>query len=335
MTFNNRGAEAAGRGDARKNEGRAKARAARPRKRPANHPNDQPLPATTYLAVGGVLLFVSVLLLLLYIYTAHLLTELGIELRVYYVLLLLLGLACAVLTFGGMRSRASYVGVKLPGRLKLMGPITAVMLFVMVGLYLTGSAQGVNVVVRLVGEDHKPVVGVGHITARVGQYTQTAPAGPGGEVEFKEIPRRYANMKAEIIVAVEGYETIEQTPATLSPVITVKLRRLAAEVAPAPASAGAFRLKTRVSGPRGEIIRRGAVADDKSSARRSLSEAIAINLTGAARGPRAASNTSENDNRSPAPCRSEISAALPARAESAFAPAAEGCTAETIRLRRC
>jgi hypothetical protein len=308
MTLNNRGAEAVGRGDAQRSDGRAKPRVARPRSKPKPHLYDQPLSAKAYLAAGGVLLFVSVALLLVYIYTAPLLREQGIEERVYSILLLTVWLLFVVATFGVMRSGASYEGTNLRGALKLEGPLVALLLFVLIGPQLTGSPDRISVVVHLLDENGRPVVGKGLVTLRYGQDSRTAQVGPAGESKFEDVDRKYANKQAEVIIAVEGYEMIGETTVTLAPVIHVMMKRL------------------------GEVDA-GRSMSDREWRSPGVTE---VKLAGARRSVCGTQEARTNSNPSSDIRGSEISEFGHATPPLPFAPTSVvGCTAEMIRLRRC
>lgn len=308
MTLDNRGTEAVGHVDAPRSDGRTQRRAASQPRKPATRRHDQPLSAKAYLAAGGVLLFVSVALLLVYIYAAPLLREYGIEERVYSFIHLTVWLLFAVATFGVMRSGASYEATNQRGAMKLEGPLVALLLFVLIGPHLTGSPDRISVVVHLLDEDGRPVVGKGLVILRYGQDARTAQVGPTGESKFEDVDRKYSNKQVEVIVAVEGYEMVGETTVTLAPVIHMTMKRLA-----------------------------GAAAGRGLSKREPRSPDVTeVKLAGARRNVRPAQEARANSDRSSDIRGEEISEVGRATPPLPFAPASpEGCTAEMIRLRRC
>src|ERR1039458_967624 len=87
-----------------------------------------------FIALGSFLL--GALLLFFMIWKAEELVALGLTGRVYYIVLLPLGLAAAAFLFGVVKSYATYRGRQLGGKLVLGGPIIAFLLVVILGFVL-------------------------------------------------------------------------------------------------------------------------------------------------------------------------------------------------------
>jgi hypothetical protein len=70
----------------------------------------QPLSPVIYAIISLTAFFIGIILLLLFIFKADYLISLGIGEKVFYILLLPLGLSAAAFLFGTMRSYATYKG---------------------------------------------------------------------------------------------------------------------------------------------------------------------------------------------------------------------------------
>src|ERR1039458_5754822 len=87
-----------------------------------------------FISLAGFL--VAAALVFLMVWKAETLVALGLTGRLYYVVLLPLGLAVAVCLFGVLQSHATYHGRQLGGKLVLGGPIVAFLLVVILGFVL-------------------------------------------------------------------------------------------------------------------------------------------------------------------------------------------------------
>jgi hypothetical protein len=160
----------------------------------------QPLGGWDYARVAAVLLLVAVCLLLL-LFVAR---ETGVALQLYYVLLVVLGLAAAPILFGVMRSVASYRGSALAGSLELGGPVVGAALVVIGGFVLAPPPELFSFTVRASDEQGQPIK-EGNIAIHLSQATVVAPLTSQGEANFKELSKKFRGISTRIIADVKGY----------------------------------------------------------------------------------------------------------------------------------
>lgn len=121
----------------------------------------QPLEPRTYLSVSAIGLAVSVGLLLFLVLGADRIVTAGLDHRVFYVLLVPLGMSAAAFAFGAMKSTASFQG-KSPQDVTLTGPAVFAAMVVLGGFFLVpeGGLRSVAVRVdRAAAEGGGPVSG--------------------------------------------------------------------------------------------------------------------------------------------------------------------------------
>lgn len=217
----------------------------------------QTLSQRSYAAVSGAGLFFTIVILWYYVSEAPQLVRDGIEDRVFYILLGPFALSLTTFVFGAMKSYANYKIKHLSGTLTIGGPAVFFALIVIGGFYLTTPADSFSVTVRLIDEGGKPVK-FGKVSLRLGQDTRSAQVTPNGEVDFKEIPRKYRHTEPDLAVEARGYRLLDPLSQKLSPVITLKLMKINGEVAD-KGPADTFAVTVRLFGPGGEAITRGVV----------------------------------------------------------------------------
>lgn len=108
----------------------------------------QPLEPRSYLAVSAVGLAVSVGLLLFLVFGADRIVSAGLDHRVFYVLLVPLGMSAAAFAFGAMKSTATFKG-KRPGDVTLTGPAVFAAMVVLGGFFLVPEGGLRSVAVRV------------------------------------------------------------------------------------------------------------------------------------------------------------------------------------------
>jgi hypothetical protein len=126
-----------------------------------------PRPLSTYAVIAGVGLLASMGLLYYYLHQVPEKTSEKASQQVFYIILVLFGIACSALVFGLMNTYATLNGKMLDAKLKMTGPGVGVMLIVLGGLYLpptpiektidlfgNGLDQGLRMIDGFVG--HRP-----------------------------------------------------------------------------------------------------------------------------------------------------------------------------------
>lgn len=114
----------------------------------SGEPPTQPLDPKVYLAVTGVGLLVAVGLLLFLVHGADRIVSAGLDHRVFYVLLVPLGMAAAAFAFGAMKSTATWRGGP-PRDVTLTGPAVFAALVVVGGFFLVPESGLRSLAVRV------------------------------------------------------------------------------------------------------------------------------------------------------------------------------------------
>lgn len=111
-------------------------------------PGSQPLEPRTYVAVSAAGLAVSVGLLFFLVFGADRIVAAGLDHRVFYVLLVPLGMSAAAFAFGAMKSTATFQG-KSPREVTLTGPAVFAAMVVLGGFFLVPEGGLRSVAVRV------------------------------------------------------------------------------------------------------------------------------------------------------------------------------------------
>jgi hypothetical protein len=149
-------------------------------------------------------------LLLLMLWDAQMLVGMGLTGYVWYVLLLLLGLAAAVTTFSLVKSYARYTGNVPGGTLELGGPVVVMVLVIALGFHLVPSpAQQFDVTIFLHGESGRQAVVLrnsGKLSLDLGADKRIEPVGSKGEVRFLGVPANMRGRDVALALDAEIYE---------------------------------------------------------------------------------------------------------------------------------
>jgi hypothetical protein len=164
----------------------------------------QPLSPNTYLAVSGVGLAVSIGLLLLLIFGSERILGAGLDHRVFYVLLIPLGLSAGAFAFGAMNSSGVFTqqGKREVG---LTGPAMFAALVVVGGFFLVpeGGLRTLAVRVdRTMEGGGGPVIGA-RVTVDWGIQRITQVTDAAGQAAFVGLPPRASGV--EVAVEADGY----------------------------------------------------------------------------------------------------------------------------------
>ncbi len=144
------------------------------------------------------------------LWNAERLVGLGLVGKVYYVVLIPLGLAVAAVLFGVLRSYAIYTGNHIGGTLDLGGPIVGFFLVVVLGFYLTKPpSEGFSVTVFVHGEagQHDLVLrNSGDVWITLDGDLRQEKIGEKGQAEFKNLPASFRGQAVAISVKADGFE---------------------------------------------------------------------------------------------------------------------------------
>jgi hypothetical protein len=165
-----------------------------------------------YARISFVAFLCCFVVLLLLIVDADKLTGLGLTEHVYYLVVVLMGLAAAGFLFGVLPSSASYEGTLLGGALKLSGSIVGAALVVVgahffvpktftfpLTVYVHGAGGPQDIVLR----------SSGHVILRLGPDTRVEPIGENGQAYFRAVPANFRGQEVPAWVESETYESVD------------------------------------------------------------------------------------------------------------------------------
>ncbi len=167
----------------------------------------KPVPVTTYLLISAVSLIAAAGIGYYYL---HYMKQVGSEKmddRVFYLVLVLFGMAASALIFGIMNSYASLKGIQSNVTYKFTGPVVGVILTVFGGFMLPKGSSDQFLSIRVYDQDKNPVTR-GKVTLSFPHYQREASVNEKGMVMFPEIP--YDQLRNRIIINVvsDGYASI-------------------------------------------------------------------------------------------------------------------------------
>lgn len=172
-------------------------------------PSQKPVATATYLIISVVSLLAA---FAIGYYYFHYMKQGGNEKmddRIFYLVLVLFGMAASALIFGIMNSYASLKGIKADVTYKFTGPVVGVILTVIGGFMLPKGSTDQFLSIRFFDEDKHPVTR-GNVTVSFPHYQREGSINEKGMAIFPEIP--YDQLRNSIIINVvsDGY-----TPITL------------------------------------------------------------------------------------------------------------------------
>ena len=149
-----------------------------------------------YALMTLVGLLIATGLLFLFIFKGNELVALGFSEKVFYVLLIPLGLASGAFLFGAMRSRAVYKGKILSGALELGGPAVLSVLAVIGGFLLVPNTSPFDLTVYVHGSGGKydlVLKNEGKVMIDLGDDRRVEGINEKGKAHFPEIPVKFWN----------------------------------------------------------------------------------------------------------------------------------------------
>lgn len=157
----------------------------------------------------------GLLLLWLLVGKAELLVRLGLEGRLFYLVLLPLALAVAGFLFGVLRSYAHYKGKVLGGALELGGPVVVFCLVVLGGFLLVPPQAPFDLTVFVHGEggvQDLPLRNQGFVVLDLGPDRRREPVGDRGQAHFSGIPATFRGQAVPVWLDAEGFTTPDPDP---------------------------------------------------------------------------------------------------------------------------
>lgn len=164
-----------------------------------------------YAVVATIILAALLFLVFQMLWNAEYLVRLGLESKVYYLALGLLGLLAAVVLFGILHSYATYSGKILNGTLKLGGPVVIFLLVPILGFKLVPNPVSFSVAIFVHQADApaQPFL-KGKVLLHLGGDPRTAVVSDKGEAYFIGIPPAFRDQRVAVqLLDAVGYETAQ------------------------------------------------------------------------------------------------------------------------------
>jgi hypothetical protein len=168
------------------------------------------IPRYALISLGAFLCCLLVLLLL--IANADKLTALGLTEHVYYLVLVLMGLAAAAFLFGVLPSSAAYEGTVLGGTLKLSGAVVGAALVVFGFYFLVPKTFTFPLTVYVHGQGGPQDIVLrnsGRVVLELGPEPSAQPIGENGQAYFPAVPANFRGQEVPAWVESEAYESVD------------------------------------------------------------------------------------------------------------------------------
>lgn len=182
-------------------------------------PTQKPVSTITYVLISVVSLIVAIAIGYYYF---HYMKQGGTEKmddRIFYLVLVLFGIAASALIFGIMNSYATLKGIQANVTYKFTGPVVGVILTVLGGFLIPKGSNDQFLSIRIFNEDKDPVTR-GKVTLSFPHYQREADVNEKGLVIFPDIP--YDQLRNNIIINIEsdGYtnRTLDTLLADFNPI---------------------------------------------------------------------------------------------------------------------
>jgi tetratricopeptide (TPR) repeat protein len=159
----------------------------------------------SWLITSFVGLFMSILLMLVFIRKASTITAYNLAAKYYYLLLIPASLSSAAFLFGAMKSYAVFIGTVLRGELELAGPVVIFVGMMYFGLKYGRNEETVDFTVLLFSHTRDLKSIQGEISMDVGHERKTEVITNKSSVDFKNIPGRYRTKNVILEIQAEGW----------------------------------------------------------------------------------------------------------------------------------
>ncbi|MEO6135672.1 MAG: hypothetical protein ABIP35_10995 [Ginsengibacter sp.] len=174
----------------------------------ANRPQPQKSPGTaTYLIISVVSLIGAVVIGFYYFKYMRQSGNEKMDDRIFYLVLVLFGIAASALVFGIMNSYASLKGIQSNVTYKFTGPIVGVILTVLGGFLIPKGSSDQLLSVMVLNQDKFPVTR-GKVTLSFPHYQREGAINEKGLVVFPDIP--YDQLRNNIVINIvsDGYAPV-------------------------------------------------------------------------------------------------------------------------------
>ncbi len=182
-----------------------------------NSPGVQPLSPVKYAWFSLAAFVLGMILLSVFVNKA---ADPNVSHRLFYVLLIPLGLCNAAFLFGAMRSYAAYSGKVWGGMLEIGGPAVIAILTVIGGFVLVPDSRPFDMIVFVhgaKGPQDAVLKSKGKVRIDLDGNRRAEPIGENGGAYFSGIPVNFLHQEVLITVDAEGFETAKPGKTVLKP----------------------------------------------------------------------------------------------------------------------
>jgi hypothetical protein len=165
----------------------------------------------------------------LFLFYSEKLVRLGLTEPIYYLVLVMMGLASAVFLFGVLSSSATFEGTVLGGTLKMGGPIVAVALVVYGGHFFIpkGSTFPLTVYVHGEGGPQDTVLkNSGNVKLKLGPEIICQPIRADGQAFFPAVPSDFRGQQVQAWVESDTYASASTNTALDGPSIDLLVKKV-------------------------------------------------------------------------------------------------------------
>lgn len=162
------------------------------------------LPVSTYLLISGVSFIISLLCIYYYLHYIQGSVSEKVSQKIFYLILIVFGIAASALIFGAMNSYGVLSGEKLDTKFQFAGPVVGVLLIVLGGFYLPQNASAQTLTIRVGGEKNTPVTN-GKVTLYFAHHTREQAIDNKGTAVFSDINEEEITAKIKIDITSDGY----------------------------------------------------------------------------------------------------------------------------------
>lgn len=167
----------------------------------------KPVTTSTYMLISAVSLVAAIAIGYYYFHYMKQGGNQKMDDRIFYLVLVLFGIAASALIFGIMNSYASLKGIQSNVTYKFTGPVVGVILTVVGGFMLPKSPTDQLLSIRVFDQDKNPVTR-GNVTITFPHYQRSAEINNDGLVVFPDIPDDQLRNDIIINVVSDGYNNV-------------------------------------------------------------------------------------------------------------------------------
>lgn len=167
----------------------------------------KPVSVSTYLIISGASLIAAIAIGYYYFHSMKQSGTEKMDNQIFYLVLILFGVAVSALIFGIMNSYATLNGVQSNVTYKFTGPVVGVILTVLGGFILPKGSTDQFLSIRVFDQDKNPVT-KGNVTITFPHYQRQSSINNDGLVIFPDIPNDQLRNNIIINVVSDGYANV-------------------------------------------------------------------------------------------------------------------------------